>query len=83
MAASNDKLNQIRILVFGSSGAGKTSLINLLTNNEFPVGTGLGGCTFESNEITFFRNLKNNCLSYIWLLSLLPKIFVIQLLKNL
>jgi hypothetical protein len=28
-------------------------------------------------------NLKNNCLSYIWLLSLFPKIFVIQLLKNL
>ena len=45
------------ILVYGSSNAGKTSLINLLTESNEKVGSGqLKGCTYESKNIKFIRN---------------------------
>ncbi len=48
-----------RILVFGSSSSGKTSMINLLTDSQNQVGDGgLRGCTFESKDINFKRNNK-------------------------
>jgi predicted GTPase len=39
------------IIVFGSSGQGKTSLINLLCNTELPVTNAAAGCTFQSHEV--------------------------------
>jgi GTPase SAR1 family protein len=54
--AVNEEL--IKILIYGSSGVGKTSLINLLTGSNERVGNGMEGCTFESKDILFTRNNK-------------------------
>ena len=54
---SSDYKNVIKILVFGSSGSGKTSMINLLTGSNNPVGDGnLNGCTFESKDVEFKKD---------------------------
>ena len=42
----------IRILVFGASGHGKTSLVNELTGQSLPIDNGLKGCTFETNKVS-------------------------------
>jgi len=39
-----------RILVFGSTGTGKTSLLNCLTGQEHRVSGGARGCTFKTEE---------------------------------
>ncbi|CAF3369468.1 unnamed protein product [Rotaria socialis] len=39
------------VLVFGSSNAGKTSMINMLTHNNYPVNNSACGCTFETVSI--------------------------------
>jgi len=38
------------VLVFGSTGEGKTSLLNCLTDTNNPVSSGVRGCTFETTE---------------------------------
>jgi len=39
-----------RVLVFGSAGAGKTTVCNLLTNEKHEVHNGAQGCTFDTEE---------------------------------
>lgn len=61
--ASNKQTNEaqkvVKILVFGASGMGKTSMINLLTGQTNEVGNGsLQGCTFETKEISVTKNEK-------------------------
>jgi len=42
-----------RILVFGATGSGKTSVINLLTNNNYPTNQDAIGCTLKSSIVYF------------------------------
>lgn len=60
MASNNESVNkQVKILVFGTTSVGKTSLINLLTNNKFRVNQGNArGTTFKPEHIPFVR--ENN-----------------------
>ena len=39
-----------RVLVFGSTGAGKTSICNELTGDQHPVSSDAIGCTFETTH---------------------------------
>lgn len=56
---TNEAQNVVKILVFGASGMGKTSMINLLTGKKNEVGNGsLQGCTFETKEISVIKNEK-------------------------
>lgn len=49
---SNSQQKEYRILLFGTTSVGKTSLINLLTNSQEPVGNnGTKGCTFQHKDI--------------------------------
>jgi len=41
---------RVKILVFGTSNVGKTSIINLLAKSEREIGHGARGCTFKSEE---------------------------------
>jgi predicted GTPase len=41
-----------RVLVFGASNEGKTSVINLLTGNNAPTNCDAKGCTFESKTVS-------------------------------
>jgi predicted GTPase len=47
--------SSIRIMVFGGSGAGKTSMINVLTNTRNPTHDGATGCTFQSTSVNCNR----------------------------
>jgi predicted GTPase len=50
-------LNIVKILVFGTSNVGKTSMINLLTGANGRIGDGqLNGCTFESIDYPYTIN---------------------------
>ncbi|EFC37768.1 predicted protein [Naegleria gruberi] len=42
-----------RVLIFGQSGVGKSSMINALANSKLPVLDGAVGTTFESEEVSF------------------------------
>ncbi|CAN0522732.1 unnamed protein product [Ectocarpus sp. 12 AP-2014] len=44
------------VLVFGSSGVGKTSFINALTGGTMPTGSGARGVTLESHEFRTSRD---------------------------
>lgn len=40
-----------RVMVFGSSGVGKTSMINMLTGHNYMVRNAARGCTFDTVEV--------------------------------
>lgn len=40
--------NANNVVVFGSSGTGKTSLVNALAGTRLPIGSGVAGVTFQS-----------------------------------
>jgi len=46
----------LRILIFGTSGVGKTSVVNALCVKNNPIGDGGAGCTFETKEEHVNRN---------------------------
>lgn len=44
-------MNPRKVIVFGSSNAGKTSMINMLSNQNYPVNNSATGCTFKTVTI--------------------------------
>ena len=55
-----NNLNPKKILIFGTTSVGKTSLINLLTGeNKGAIGSGnLSGTTFESHDYEYFDDVS-------------------------
>ncbi|KDN33973.1 hypothetical protein RSAG8_12932, partial [Rhizoctonia solani AG-8 WAC10335] len=47
MRSRDTDLEPLNILVFGPTGAGKTTIINYLTSGQLPVGHSLESCTRE------------------------------------
>ena len=49
-------MSEIRVLVFGSTGSGKTSLCNAISGREYPAESNARGVTFESNTYPYFSH---------------------------
>lgn len=48
-----------RVLIFGSSNVGKTSLCNALTGGNRPTSDGAAGCTFKSHStLVTYRGVR-------------------------